>query len=251
MADETRWGDTHPAPERRAALRLVAGDAAHQDSEERTATTAPQSAPSDSPVADPLRPKVPVIAILRAPSAERFAEVAAVLQESGITAVEFTLNSAGALDALRECAGFAHPVGAGTVLTAADAARAVAAGAAYLITPAVIEEVIAEGRRLGVPVLSGALTPTEIHRAWTLGSSMVKVFPAAVGGPDYIKAVRAPLPDIPLVPTGGVGLREARAYLDAGAAALGIGSPLLGDACAGGDLDALRERALVLRDQLS
>ncbi|MEC3952968.1 bifunctional 4-hydroxy-2-oxoglutarate aldolase/2-dehydro-3-deoxy-phosphogluconate aldolase [Nocardia sp. CDC153] len=200
--------------------------------------------------ADPLRPDIPVVAILRAPSAKRFAEVTAVLQESGITAVEFTLNSAGALDAIRDCAGFAHPVGAGTVLTAQDAERAVDAGAAYLITPAVIEEVIAEGRRLGVPVISGALTPTEIHRAWTAGSSMVKVFPASIGGPEYIKAVRAPLPDIPLVPTGGVGLGEARAYLDAGAAALGIGSPLIGDACAGGDLDALRERALVLRDQL-
>lgn len=201
--------------------------------------------------ADSLNLAVPVIAILRAPTADRFPEVASVLHESGITAVEFTLNSAGALDAMRECAGFAHSVGAGTVLSAKDAELAVEAGAAYLITPAVIDEVIAEGRRLGVPVISGALTPTEIHRAWTLGSSMVKVFPAAVGGPEYIKAVRAPLSDIPLVPTGGVGLEEARAYLEAGAKALGIGSPLVGDACVGGDLDALRERALLVRDQLS
>ncbi|WP_433562148.1 bifunctional 4-hydroxy-2-oxoglutarate aldolase/2-dehydro-3-deoxy-phosphogluconate aldolase [Nocardia sp. CA-151230] len=200
---------------------------------------------------DPLRPEIPVIAILRAPTADRFAEVTAVLHESGITAVEFTLTSTGALDAVRECVGFAHPVGVGTVLTAKDAALAVEAGAAYLITPAVIAEVIAEGRRLGVPVVSGAFTPTEIHRAWTAGSAMVKVFPAAVGGPGYIEAVRAPLPDIPLVPTGGIGLGAVRAYLDAGAAALGIGSPLIGDACAGGDLDALRERVLVVRDQLS
>src|SRR5689334_13600015 len=108
---------------------------------------------------DPLNLDVPVIAILRAPTADRFPEVARVLHESGITAVEFTLNSAGALDAMRECAGFAHAVGAGTVLSAKDAALAVEAGAAYLITPAVIDEVIAEGRRLGVPVISGALTP--------------------------------------------------------------------------------------------
>ncbi|MEV6098732.1 bifunctional 4-hydroxy-2-oxoglutarate aldolase/2-dehydro-3-deoxy-phosphogluconate aldolase [Nocardia sp. NPDC051981] len=206
---------------------------------------------ADPAFVDPLRPEIPVIAILRAPTAGRFAEVTAVLHESGITAVEFTLTSAGALEAVRECAGFAHPIGVGTVLTAKDAALAVEAGAAYLITPAVIDEVIAEGRRLGVPVVSGALTPTEIHRAWTAGSTMVKVFPAAVGGPGYIEAVRAPLPDIPLVPTGGIGLGAVRAYLDAGAAALGIGSPLIGDACAGGDLDALRERVLAVRDQLS
>ncbi|WP_084654655.1 bifunctional 4-hydroxy-2-oxoglutarate aldolase/2-dehydro-3-deoxy-phosphogluconate aldolase [Nocardia altamirensis] len=197
---------------------------------------------------DLLQLKTPVIAILRAPTANRFAEVAAVLHECGITAVEFTLTSAGALDALRDYPG--HSIGVGTVLTAADAGRAVAAGAAYLITPIVSEEVIAEGRRLGVPVISGALTPTEIHRAWTAGSTMVKVFPASVGGPEYVKAIRAPLPDIPLVPTGGVALDEAMAYLDAGATALGIGSPLLGDACTGGDLDALRDRASVLREQL-
>ncbi|MFE2997750.1 bifunctional 4-hydroxy-2-oxoglutarate aldolase/2-dehydro-3-deoxy-phosphogluconate aldolase [Nocardia sp. NPDC059246] len=206
---------------------------------------------ADPASVDPLHPEIPVIAILRAPAADRFAEVTAALHESGITAVEFTLTSAGALEAVRECAGLAHPIGVGTVLTAKDAALAVEAGAAYLITPAVIEEVIVEGRRLGVPVISGAFTPTEIHRAWTAGSSMVKVFPAAVGGPGYIKAVRAPLPDIPLVPTGGIGLGAVRAYLDAGAAALGIGSPLIGDACTGGDLDALRERVLLVRDQLS
>lgn len=198
-----------------------------------------------------LRLDIPVIAILRAANAKRFAEVTAVLHESGITAVEFTLTTAGALDALRDCAGLAHPIGAGTVLTAADAARAVDAGAAYLITPVVSVEVIEEGRRLGVPVISGALSPTEIRQAWTAGSAMVKVFPAAIGGPGYIRAVRAPLPDIPLVPTGGVGLGELRAYLDAGATALGIGAPLIGDACTGGDLDALRERAQLVRDQLS
>lgn len=199
----------------------------------------------------PLELATPVIAILRAPTARRFAEVTAVLHESGITAVEFTLTSAGALDAIRACAGFAYRIGAGTVRTAADAARAVDAGAAYLITPIVSEEVIAAGLDLGVPVISGAFTPTEIHRAWTAGSTMVKLFPAASGGPRYLRAVRAPLPEIPLVPTGGVGLDEAQAYLDAGATALGIGSPLIGDACVGGDLDALRERVSVLRAGLS
>lgn len=193
----------------------------------------------------------PVIAILRAESATRFPEVAAVLHDAGVTAVEFTLTTPGALDALRECAGFAHPIGVGTVLTAADAARAVDAGAAYLITPSVETEVIAEGGRLGVPVLAGALTPTEIRRAWTAGATMVKVFPASVGGPAYIAAVRAPLPDVPLVPTGGIGVTDAAAYLAAGARAVGMGGPLLGDACSGGDLDALRERVRILLEALS
>ena len=192
----------------------------------------------------------PVIAILRADTATRFAEVTATLHEAGITAVEFTLNTPGALDAIRECSGFAHPVGAGTVLTALDAARAVDAGAAYLITPTVCPEVIAEGRRMDVPVYCGAFTPTEIHSAWLAGATMVKIFPASVGGPAYVEAIRGPLPEIPLIPTGGVGLSDVRAYLDAGATALGMGSPLVGDACTGGDLDALRERAAAVRKAL-
>ncbi|WP_330253492.1 bifunctional 4-hydroxy-2-oxoglutarate aldolase/2-dehydro-3-deoxy-phosphogluconate aldolase [Nocardia sp. NBC_00565] len=192
----------------------------------------------------------PVIAILRADTATRFAEVTATLHEAGITAVEFTLNTPGALDAIRECSGFAHPVGAGTVSTALDAARAVDAGAAYLITPTVCPEVIAEGRRLGVPVYCGAFTPTEIHSAWLAGATMVKVFPASVGGPGYVRAIRGPLPEIPLIPTGGIGLSDVRAYLDAGATALGMGAPLVGDACTGGDLDALRERAAAVRKAL-
>lgn len=200
---------------------------------------------------DLLQLDTPVIAILRAPTAARFAEVTAVLHESGITAVEFTLTTDGALDALRDCAGFAHPIGVGTVRTAGDARRAVDAGAAYLITPIVSDEVIQEGNRLSIPVVSGAFTPTEIHHAWVAGSTMIKVFPASVGGPEYLRAIRAPLPEIPLVPTGGVALTDARAYLDAGATALGIGSPLIGDACTGGDLNALRERIAVLREELS
>ncbi|WP_436495004.1 bifunctional 4-hydroxy-2-oxoglutarate aldolase/2-dehydro-3-deoxy-phosphogluconate aldolase [Actinokineospora sp. HUAS TT18] len=190
----------------------------------------------------------PVIAILRADSATRFAEVTATLRAAGVQAVEFTLSTPGALDALRECADLG--LGAGTVLTAADAARAVDAGARYLITPAVCAEVIAEGRRLGVPVYAGALTPSEILDAWTAGASMVKVFPASFGGPGYISAIRAPLPHIPLVPTGGIGVAEAKAYLDAGATAVGMGGPLVGDACVGGSLAALRERALELVEAL-
>ncbi|MCB8901927.1 MULTISPECIES: bifunctional 4-hydroxy-2-oxoglutarate aldolase/2-dehydro-3-deoxy-phosphogluconate aldolase [unclassified Streptomyces] len=193
----------------------------------------------------------PVIAILRSTSAARFAEVTDTLLASGIRAAEFTLTTPGALDALSEYAADAPPalaLGAGTVTTPAEAQAAVEAGATYLITPTTSTEVIAEAARLGVPVLPGACTPTEILTAWRAGATMVKLFPAATGGPEYLRAVRAPLPYVPLVPTGGIGVTEAPAYLAAGATALGMGGPLVGDACEGGSLAALGERAAVLLD---
>lgn len=193
----------------------------------------------------------PAIAILRSHSTRHFAATTDALHQAGIAAVEFTLTTPDVLPALREYAqskpaGLA--LGAGTVMTPSEATRAVEAGATYLITPATCLDVIREGRRLGVPVLPGALTPSEIVAAWREGATMVKLFPASVGGPDYLRAVRAPLPQIPLIPTGGIGLDQAPAYLAAGAHALGMGSPLVGDACEGGDLDALRERAATLLD---
>lgn len=188
---------------------------------------------------------VPVIAILRAGSARRFAEVTRTLCAAGVRAVEFTLTTPGALDALREYAPDAPrgtALGVGSVTTPAETEQAVAAGARYVISPATCPDVIAEARRLGVPVLPGALTPTEILTAWRAGAQLVKLFPASVGGPAYLRAVRAPLPGVPLVPTGGIGLDEARSYLDAGAAAIGMGGPLLADACESGSLQALAER---------
>ncbi|MGW6817534.1 bifunctional 4-hydroxy-2-oxoglutarate aldolase/2-dehydro-3-deoxy-phosphogluconate aldolase [Streptomyces sp. NPDC055005] len=193
----------------------------------------------------------PAIAILRSHSPRHFAATADALHDAGIRAVEFTLTTPGVLDALREYAGSKPAglaLGAGTVMTPSDATRAVEAGATYLITPAVCLDVIREARRLAVPVLPGALTPSEIVAAWTEGATMVKLFPASTGGPEYLRAIRAPLPHIPLIPTGGIALDQAPAYLEAGASALGMGSPLVGDACEGGDLDALRERAATLLD---
>ncbi|MFH8713569.1 bifunctional 4-hydroxy-2-oxoglutarate aldolase/2-dehydro-3-deoxy-phosphogluconate aldolase [Streptomyces zaomyceticus] len=212
--------------------------------------TPPDGAPDAAP--DGLRAALaaaPVIAILRSTSATRFAEVTDTLLASGVRTVEFTLTTPGVLDALREYAADAPPglaLGAGTVTTPAEALAAVEAGATYLITPTTSTEVIAEAVRLGVPVLPGAYTPTEILTAWRAGATMVKLFPAATGGPGYLRAVRAPLPHVPLVPTGGIGVTDAPAYLAAGAAALGIGGPLVGDACEGGSLAALGERAAAL-----
>ncbi|MEU2655272.1 bifunctional 4-hydroxy-2-oxoglutarate aldolase/2-dehydro-3-deoxy-phosphogluconate aldolase [Streptomyces sp. NPDC007325] len=193
----------------------------------------------------------PVIAILRSASATRFGEVADCLLASGVRAVEFTLTTPGVLDVLREYAADAPPglaLGAGTVTSPAAAQAAVEAGATYLITPATCVDVIAEAVRLDVPVLSGAYTPTEILTAWRAGATMVKLFPAATGGPEYLKAVRAPLPGIPLVPTGGISAADAPAYLAAGATALGVGGPLVGDACEGGSLTALADRASAFLD---
>jgi 2-dehydro-3-deoxyphosphogluconate aldolase / (4S)-4-hydroxy-2-oxoglutarate aldolase len=191
---------------------------------------------------------VPLVAILRAADAGRFLEVGRVLYEAGVRAVEVTLTSTGALEALGRLRA-ALPgdalLGVGTVRSAADAERAVDAGATYLVAPDFRPEVVAWAVAREVPVVPGALTPTEIAAAWAAGATAVKVFPvSAVGGPAYLKAVRAPLPEVPLVPTGGVGVGDVAAYLAAGAAAVGIGGPLLGDAGdPGGDLDALAGRA--------
>jgi len=203
-----------------------------------------------TPLADAVR-AVPVIAILRSSSAERFADVADALYDAGVRAVEFSLTTPGALRALRECAG-RHgelALGAGTVLDPSQAREAVSAGAQYLVAPAVVVETIREAARLGVPMLPGALTPTEILTAWRSGAAMVKVFPAT-GGAAYVKAVRDPLPDIPLVPTGGLSLSDAPECMGAGATALGLGGALLGDVLDSGDLESLHARAVTLVDSL-
>jgi 2-dehydro-3-deoxyphosphogluconate aldolase / (4S)-4-hydroxy-2-oxoglutarate aldolase len=191
---------------------------------------------------------VPVVAILRAANADRFLDVGRVLYEAGLRAIEVTLTSAGALEAFARLRAELPPdalLGVGTVRSTTGAGAAVAAGASYLIAPDFRPDVVAWAVEHEVPVVPGALTPSEIAAAWAAGATAVKVFPvSAVGGPAYLRAVRAPLPEVPMVPTGGVGLDDIPAYLAAGAAAVGIGSPLLGDAGdPGGDLVALRDRA--------
>lgn len=195
-----------------------------------------------------------VIAVLRSQSAQRFAAVSDVLIAAGIHAVEFTLTTPGAVQALGEYARIAPAeacLGAGTVLTAADARQCVQAGAGFLVSPVLVPEVIEEGHRLGVPVIAGALTPTEILQAHRLGATAVKVFPAALGGPQYIRLVRDPLPDIRLVPTGGVRLENAADYLAAGSFALGTGGNLTGDVFTDGDVGQLRRRAEQLMATIS
>jgi 2-dehydro-3-deoxyphosphogluconate aldolase/(4S)-4-hydroxy-2-oxoglutarate aldolase len=186
-----------------------------------------------------------ILAVIRGTdTAGAIAAGTALLQE-GVRIVEVALttpNAASAIEALRAVAPAGSLVGAGTVLTVADVADVAAAGAQFVVTPAVVES-IPEAARRGLPVAAGAFTPTEAYTAMRMGASAIKLFPISVGGPAYLKAVRDPFPDIPFVAVGGVGLADLPGYFAAGAIAVGVGGPLVGDAASGGDLDALRERA--------
>ena len=170
-----------------------------------------------------------IIAVVRLDSANALADLTETLRSSGVTAVEFTLTTPGALDILKTLAPRYDDVlfGAGTVLSAEQAQQAVQAGARFIVAPILKQELIEVGHQANVPVILGGLTPTELWQAWAWGSDFVKLFPASSVGPDYIKAVRAPLPQLRIMPTGGVSLENAGAYLQAGAACLGIGGKLV------------------------
>lgn len=182
-----------------------------------------------------------IVAIARLDTADTALSVAEALLAGGIEVMEFTFTTRGAVQAIAEAVarfGDRALVGAGTVLDAETARTAILAGARFLVTPAVKPEVLATGRRYGVPVLCGALTPTEILAAWEAGADMVKVFPASAFGPRYLRDVRAPLPQVPLLPTGGVDLGNIGEYLRAGAVACGVGGNLVS-----GDPAAMAARA--------
>ncbi|MFE3588753.1 bifunctional 4-hydroxy-2-oxoglutarate aldolase/2-dehydro-3-deoxy-phosphogluconate aldolase [Streptomyces niveus] len=195
-----------------------------------------------------------LVAIVRGDDPDAALRTVLALVDEGITLVEVSLSGRDALDVIaraRAALGPGAPLGAGTVLTAADAHAVHRAGADFVVTPAVCEGVIA-ARELGLPVLAGVMTPTEIVAALRAGACAVKIFPAAqAGGPAYLRALQGPFPDVPFVPVGGVDAAAARAYLDAGALAVGIGSPLVGDAAStedGAGVDALRARARTFLD---
>ncbi|SCL18371.1 2-dehydro-3-deoxyphosphogluconate aldolase / (4S)-4-hydroxy-2-oxoglutarate aldolase [Micromonospora pallida] len=186
-----------------------------------------------------------LLAVIRSADAASAIATGTALLEEGVRLVEVALttpDAVRAIEALRAVAPAGALVGAGTVLTAADVAEVTAAGAQYVVTPAVVES-IAEAARRGIPVAAGAFTPTEAYAAMRMGASAIKLFPVSVGGPAYLRAVRDPFPDIPFVAVGGVGLDDVPGYLRAGAIAVGVGGPLVGDTASGGDLAALRVRA--------
>lgn len=182
--------------------------------------------------------------MIRTDSADAAKAVVEALVEAGLVVAEITMTVPRAMDAIASVAkhfGDKVLVGAGTVTDADTARRAVDAGAEFIVTPCLVPEVIDTARRAEVAVLPGALTPTEVLHAFRLGGDMVKIFPAQnVGGASYLRALRGPFPDIPLVPTGGVTLDNVRDMFDAGAAAVGVGSELISkDALARRDYAAI------------
>jgi 2-dehydro-3-deoxyphosphogluconate aldolase/(4S)-4-hydroxy-2-oxoglutarate aldolase len=187
-----------------------------------------------------------VIAILRGVGRDDAVAVADAVVDAGVTALEVTADTPDAMSSIEAIAERTDDavVGAGTVLDAETARAAQLAGAEFLVTPTVNRDVIRTANRYGTPVVVGAYTPTEAIEAYEAGADAVKVFPAKTGGPDHVAAVGGPLPQVPLVPTGGVGADNAGEYVDAGAVAVGVGSSIVdGEAVAAGDFDAIRANA--------
>jgi 2-dehydro-3-deoxyphosphogluconate aldolase/(4S)-4-hydroxy-2-oxoglutarate aldolase len=178
---------------------------------------------------DALFKKLPVVGILRFFKREEVEKLVPASLGGGLCNIEVTMNTAGAEDLIRLTSDLVGPqgnVGAGTVTTVATLEKALKAGATFIVTPAVVPDVIRACVERKIPVMPGAMTPTEILTAWTLGATMVKVFPADQLGPGHLKAVKAPFPEIPLMPTGGVTVETLPAFKKAGADAFGVGGPL-------------------------
>lgn len=179
-----------------------------------------------------------IIPVVRATSADEAMRAIDAIREGGVSVLEITMTVPGAISVIEQLAknyGSDVLVGAGTVLDPETARACILNGAKFIVSPALNVETIECCRRYGVAVMPGALTPTEVVQAWTAGADFVKVFPAgALGGASYLKALKAPLPQIELVPTGGVSLKTAADFIKAGASALGVGADLV-------DLKAIRD----------
>jgi 2-dehydro-3-deoxyphosphogluconate aldolase / (4S)-4-hydroxy-2-oxoglutarate aldolase len=191
---------------------------------------------------------VGIVPVVRAASAKKARAAAEAVAKGEIPIVEITMTVPGAIDVIAELAksvGDEILIGAGTVLCADTARQCLDAGAQFLVSPGFDLETLTFAKNAGKLMLAGALTPTEVLTAWMSGADFVKVFPAsALGGPSYLKALRGPLPQVPLVPTGGVSLNTAADFIRAGAAALGVGGELvLADALNNGNTGAITELA--------
>ncbi|TSE15923.1 bifunctional 4-hydroxy-2-oxoglutarate aldolase/2-dehydro-3-deoxy-phosphogluconate aldolase [Arthrobacter sp. KBS0703] len=191
------------------------------------------------------------VAVLRASHASDYAPVIEALQRGGVLSIELTLSTQGVWDELpilRDRFGDALEIGVGTVTDAAEAEAALDLGAAYIVTPVTDPGVITACVSRGVPVYPGGLTPTELHAGWKLGATAVKVFPASTVGAGYVSQLRGPFPDIEVIPSGGVNIDDVPGWIKAGALAVSLGGPLLGDAFKGGDLRELTSRARRVRE---
>lgn len=172
-----------------------------------------------------------IVAIIRAESGEGLVRVVEAVAAGGVRCIEVTMTTPGALQCIEQASralkGADVCLGVGSVLDAETARLAILAGAEYVVSPITSEPVIRMAHRYGKPALPGAYTPTEIFTAWELGADIVKVFPATHGGLEYLKAVRAPMPQIPLCPTGGVGVDNLKDWVAAGVSAVGVGTNLV------------------------
>lgn len=182
-----------------------------------------------APFSTQLFAQLPIVGILRGLPAEKLRPVVEAVLEGGLTNLEITMNTPGATEqirAAREIAGQAANIGAGTVTSLALLEEALAAGAGFIVTPTLAPVIVERCLQLKTPVFPGAFSPTEVQEAWELGATMVKIFPADALGPAYLRSLKAPLPHLKLMPTGGVDVGTLAAYAQAGADAFGVGSPL-------------------------
>jgi len=189
-----------------------------------------------------------VVAIMRAQSSGQLIAAADAIKAGGVRVIEVTMTTPGALAVIEEATqryGDEVLFGAGSVLDAETARAAILAGAGFVVAPTLKVEMVALCNRYSVPVMPGIMTPTEALTAWEAGADMVKLFPASFGGPAMIKAIRAPLPQLEIVPVGGVTLDNAAEFIRKGAAALGVGSSLVNQKLLdAGDMDELQRRAV-------
>ncbi len=190
---------------------------------------------------------VGVVAVIRAKSKDQLLDIAAALMEGGVPSIEVTMSTPKAIAGIEQLAdkfGDKALIGVGTVLDAATARDAIAAGAQFVLSPTTDPDVIATTIRYGKVSVPGAFTPTEILHAWTLGGDVIKVFPATALGPQYFKDILAPMPQLRLTPTGGVDQKNAGAWIKAGAVCVGAGSSLVSkDALAKNDWPAITKAA--------
>jgi 2-dehydro-3-deoxyphosphogluconate aldolase/(4S)-4-hydroxy-2-oxoglutarate aldolase len=196
-----------------------------------------------------------VIAIMRTQSSKQLLSAADAIREGGVCAIEVTMTTPGALSVIeRAAARYDQDVlfGAGTVLDAESARAAILSGAQFIVAPTLDKDLISLCRRYSVPVMPGVYTPTEALTAWQGGADMVKIFPSSVGGPAYIKALKAPLPQIDMIPVGGVTVDNTAEFIRAGAVAVGVGGALINQKLLdSGELATLTRRARRLIEEVT
>ena len=195
-----------------------------------------------------------VIAIMRARSSEQLITAADAIKRGGVQVIEVTMTTPGALGVIEEATeryGQEVLFGAGSVLDAETARAAILAGAGFVVAPVLNLEMVALCNRYSTPVIPGCYTPTEMLTAWEAGADMIKLFPASIGGPAMIKAILAPLPQLEIVPVGGVNLDTAAEFIRKGAAALGVGSSLTNQKLLdAGNMDELTRRATAFIEEV-